>query len=44
MELALSMWSVHRTVRKKGWTVLDFLAFCEEEGIRRSCDYFRSII
>jgi hydroxypyruvate isomerase len=35
MELSLSMWSVHRTVREKGWTVLDFLAFCKEEGINR---------
>jgi hydroxypyruvate isomerase len=35
MELSLSMWSVHRTVREKGWTVLNFLAFCEEEGIKQ---------
>lgn len=35
MELSLSMWSVHRTVRTKGWTVLDFLAFCQQEGIRQ---------
>ncbi|MCR2807527.1 sugar phosphate isomerase/epimerase family protein [Paenibacillus soyae] len=35
MELSLSMWSVHRTVREKGWTVLDFLSFCKDEGIRQ---------
>lgn len=34
MELSLSMWSLHRTVREKGWTVADFLGFCEEEGIK----------
>lgn len=35
MELSLSMWSVHRTVRENGWTVLDFLDFCSKEGISR---------
>lgn len=35
MELSLSMWSLHRTVREKGWTVLDFLGFCKEEGIKQ---------
>lgn len=35
MELSLSMWSVHRTVRQSGWTVLDFLSFCKEEGIQQ---------
>lgn len=35
MELSLSMWSVHRTVRENGWTVLDFLSFCKTEGIRQ---------
>lgn len=35
MELSLSMWSVHRTVREHGWTVSDFLAFCKGEGINR---------
>lgn len=35
MELSLSMWSVHRTVREKGWTVLDFLSYCKEEGYRQ---------
>jgi hydroxypyruvate isomerase len=33
MKLSLSMWSVHRTVREKNWTVYDFLSFCKEEGI-----------
>ena len=33
MQLSLSMWSLHRTVREKGWTVLDFLSFCKSEGI-----------
>ncbi|MBW7458769.1 sugar phosphate isomerase/epimerase family protein [Paenibacillus sepulcri] len=35
MELSLSMWSVHRTVREQGWTVMDFLSFCSGEGIKR---------
>lgn len=34
MNLALSMWSIHRTVRDEKWTVLDFLQFCLEEGIK----------
>jgi len=33
MKLALSMWSMHRTVRSEGWSVLDFLDFCRREGI-----------
>lgn len=33
MKLSLSMWSMHRTVRAQGWTALDFLSFCREEGI-----------
>ncbi|WP_139994183.1 sugar phosphate isomerase/epimerase family protein [Paenibacillus paridis] len=33
MKLSLSMWSMHRTVRENGWKVLDFLAFCKDEGI-----------
>lgn len=33
MELSLSMWSVHRTVRENGWTVSDFISFCKKEGI-----------
>ncbi len=35
MELSLSMWSVHRTVRENGWTVLDFVDFCNKEGIKQ---------
>jgi sugar phosphate isomerase/epimerase len=35
MELSLSMWSVHRTARERGWTVLDFLSYCKEEGYRQ---------
>ena len=35
MKLALSMWSMHRTVRKEGWTALDFLEHCRREGIDR---------
>ncbi|GGF94482.1 sugar phosphate isomerase/epimerase family protein [Paenibacillus abyssi] len=34
MELSLSMWSLHRTVRENQWTVMDFLSFCKEEGIQ----------
>ncbi|OBR63429.1 AP endonuclease [Paenibacillus oryzae] len=34
MKLSLSMWSVHRTVKEKGWSVLDFLSFCKDEGIK----------
>ncbi|WP_438350695.1 sugar phosphate isomerase/epimerase family protein [Paenibacillus sp. FA6] len=34
MELSLSMWSVHRTVREKDWTVMNFLSFCTEEEIK----------
>lgn len=33
MKLSLSMWSLHRTVRASGWTVMDFLSFCRKEGI-----------
>ncbi|XOK62291.1 sugar phosphate isomerase/epimerase family protein [Paenibacillus elgii] len=33
MKLSLSMWSLHRTVRAGGWTVIDFLSFCRKEGI-----------
>ncbi|WP_025847976.1 sugar phosphate isomerase/epimerase family protein [Paenibacillus ehimensis] len=33
MKLSLSMWSLHRTVRASGWTVMDFLSFCCKEGI-----------
>lgn len=35
MELALSMWSLHRTARAEGWTALDFLDYCRREGVRR---------
>lgn len=35
MNVSLSMWSVHRTVRENNWTVLDFLTFCKVEGIDR---------
>lgn len=35
MELSLSMWSVHRTVKENGWVVRDFLEFCSKEGIKQ---------
>ncbi|RAU96166.1 sugar phosphate isomerase/epimerase [Paenibacillus sp. YN15] len=35
MELSLSMWSVHRSVKENGWTVLDFVDFCNKEGIKQ---------
>ncbi|CAG7619591.1 Inosose dehydratase [Paenibacillus solanacearum] len=35
MDLALSMWSVHRTAKEKGWRATDFLRFCEAEGYRK---------
>ncbi|CAG7644555.1 sugar phosphate isomerase/epimerase family protein [Paenibacillus allorhizosphaerae] len=35
MDLALSMWSVHRTAKEKGWRAIDFLQFCEAEGYRK---------
>jgi hydroxypyruvate isomerase len=34
MNFALSMWSVHRTVKEEGWSVIDFLRFCKKEGIK----------
>ncbi|MFS8579200.1 MAG: sugar phosphate isomerase/epimerase [Novibacillus thermophilus] len=33
MKLALSMWSVHRTVQARDWTVIDFLSHCRDEGV-----------
>lgn len=33
MKLSLSMWSMHRTTRENQGTVLDFLTFCQQEGI-----------
>lgn len=32
MELSLSMYSMHRTVREKGWSAADWLRFCGTEG------------
>lgn len=32
MELSLSMYSMHRTVREKGWSTVDFLRFCSTEN------------
>ncbi|PYI57598.1 sugar phosphate isomerase/epimerase family protein [Paenibacillus flagellatus] len=32
MELSLSMYSMHRTVREKGWSAADWLRFCKTEG------------
>lgn len=34
MELCVSMWSVHRKFYNNGWTVIDFLKFCRESGVR----------
>lgn len=35
MEFTLSMWSVHRTTRGHQWTVLDFLSYCHDQGIKQ---------
>ena len=34
-QVAVSMWSVHRTFHQNGWTVFDFLDFAGEAGIRK---------
>jgi hydroxypyruvate isomerase len=33
MGLALSMWSMHRTVEERDWTVIDFVKYCRQTGI-----------
>lgn len=34
MSLSLSMWSTHRTVEEKEWTVIDFIKYCSQTGIK----------
>lgn len=34
MKLCVSMWSVHRKFYNEGWSVMDFLQFCNEEGVQ----------
>ncbi len=34
MELSLSMYSMHRTIREKTWDTVDFLRFCHSENYR----------
>lgn len=33
MQIAVSMWSFHRTIEHQAWAVLDFLKFCHGNGI-----------
>lgn len=34
MMICVSMWSVHRNFYQGGWTVMDFLQFCQEHDIK----------